>query len=159
MRKKLSDRNSKLCYILACYLETSYIFVFYFLRLFVCLSNLWSLNAKSWYYNKMISGVNVITLDFQKADKCLAPCKRIQDSLGFLDSTPWIPDFRYFWFWIPIFIGIQILYAVFWIPKIRIRDSTRKLRIRESGLPYIGQIVGLGWNWRAYIRRVNKNNG
>ena len=45
--KKLSDRNSKLCYKLACYLEPFYIFVFYLLCLFVCLPNLGSLVAKS----------------------------------------------------------------------------------------------------------------
>ena len=71
-----------------------------------------------------------------------APCKGIQDSLGF-----WIPRCRFrisgsgfqtlsleFGFRISIVIGIRIPWAVFQIPKAKIPDSTSK-RFPYSGIP------------------------
>ena len=55
----------------------------------------------------------------------LAPCKGIHDSLGYLDSTLWIPDSEY-WIpdsssvdsgfqkgWIPIFFSVVMLFFAF----------------------------------------------
>ena len=86
----------------------------------------------------------MITLDFKKADYCLTPA-HVSESKAVLDSWFHAVDSGFqvldFWFWIPIFIWIRILFAVFWIPKISIRDSTRKLPMRESGLPYWGELL------------------
>ena len=76
----------------------------------------------------------------------------MQCSLG-LDSTPWIPDSRY---WIPVFVsGTRILDSLSCIPDCKtqnpefhkqkffhIPDSTSKiLPIPESGFPYTGSVV------------------
>ena len=59
-----------------------------------------------------------------------ASCKGIQDSLGF-----WIPchEFRILGTWFQSLVGFRILWAVFWIPKLRIPDSTSK-NCTDSGI-------------------------
>ena len=59
-----------------------------------------------------------------------ASCKGIQASLGF-----WIPchGFRILGTWFQSLVGFRILWAVFWIPKLRIPDSSSK-NCTDSGI-------------------------
>ena len=105
-----------------------------------------------------------ITLLVRSAEKLhVAPCKVIQESLGF--RLPccgfripclWIPDstfmdFRFHnqepGFWITIMVGFRIPLAGFRIPKLWIPYSTEQnyldsgFRIPDSGLPYMGRFM------------------
>ena len=137
------------------------IFLCFIYCLFVCLPNLGSLVAKSWYYNKIISGVNIIWLRYI-SKRLIIVSPHVSESKAVLESWFHAVDSRFqvldFWFWIPIFIAIRILYALFWIPKIRIRDSTRKITDPGSGLPYWGELLD-EVEKQTHSESKNKNNG
>ena len=83
--------------------------------------------------------------------ECLAPCKVIQESLGFRIPCLWIPDstsmepsqhrdtgFQQTGFWITIMVGFRIPLAGYRIPKPWILSSTDQNYL-DSGLPYMGR--------------------